>query len=95
MKPIGIILLFLSLAWLAIGFARVAPVRASSDREAALVDAVACADQYNSLVMNAKSALAGGDRNTAIDLLQRARNLIPTCPVLQGGQASAGLILSL
>jgi hypothetical protein len=30
--------------------------------------------------------LAAGDRNTTIDLLQQAKDLIPTCRALQYGQ---------
>jgi len=47
------------------------------------------------LLKNAKAALAAGDRNTTVDLLQEAKSLIPACPALQDGRSSIATILSL
>jgi hypothetical protein len=47
------------------------------------------------LLIGAKRALAAGDRDTTIDLLQQAKNLIPACPALQNGQLSVATTVSL
>ena len=51
-----------------------------------------CVDEYNALLLNAKSALKRGDRATALNLLQGARRMASQCPGLQEPQES--LVLS-
>jgi hypothetical protein len=49
-------------------------------------------DRYNSLLKDAKGALAAGDRNTTVDLLQQAKSLIPACPALQDRHSSITIL---
>ena len=101
MKPTLILLAFISLALLGTTLPRIVPARASSNPAvvenlgAGPVSAGSCADRYNSLLKNAKAALAAGDRNTTVDLLQEVKSLIPACPALQDGRSSIATILSL
>src|SRR5713226_2555187 len=101
MKSILIVLAFISLAGLALAILRTVPARGSSNPGvvenlgAEPVKAESCADRYNSLLKNAKAALAAGDRNTTVDLLQQAKSLIAACPALRDGQLSVATILSL
>lgn len=95
MRSILIVLAFVSLAALALALPRTLPARASSNTVAESASAGSCVDRYNSLLKNAKAALAGGDRNTTVDLLQRAKRLIPACPGLQDGQRSVAALQSL
>jgi hypothetical protein len=44
--------------------------------------------------MNAKAALAAGDRATTVVLLKKARQLIPACPALQEGTSTTAALLS-
>jgi hypothetical protein len=86
MKTALIVLVFVSLAGLALPLARIVPARASSSSGLEPVRAETCVDRYNSLLKGAKGALAVGDRNTTIDLLRQAKALIPRCRALQCGQ---------
>ena len=51
-----------------------------------------CVDEYNALLLSAKSALKRGDRATALNLLQGGRRMSSQCPDLQEPQES--LVLS-
>ena len=51
-----------------------------------------CVDEYNALLLSAKSALKRGDRTTALNLLKGARRMASQCPDLQEPQES--LVLS-
>ena len=86
MKTVLIVLAFVSLLGSALTLERTVPARASSNSAVDPVGAENCADRYNSLLKSAKGALAAGDRNTTIDLLQQAKDLIPKCRALQYGQ---------
>jgi hypothetical protein len=85
MKPTLIILAFISLAMLAIDFSRIVPARASATPGGEPVSAESCVDRYNSLLKNAKTALSAGDRAATIDLLERAKQMLPACPALRDG----------
>jgi len=95
MKPILAVLTVILLAGLALALPRTVPARASFNPVAEPASAGCCVDRYNSLLIGAKRALAAGDRNTTIDLLQQAKNLIPACPALQSGQLSVATTVSL
>lgn len=95
MKLILVVLAFISLAGLALALPRTVPARVSSNSAVEPVRAQTCVDNYNSLLKSAKAALAVGDRNVTVDLLQQAKNLIPACPALQSGQLSVATTVSL
>ncbi len=95
MKPILVVVAFISLTGLALALARTVPARASSNSTVEPARAETCVDRYNSLLKSAKGALAAGDRNKTVDLLQQANGLIPACPALQNGQLSVATTLSL
>jgi hypothetical protein len=84
MKPTLIALVLISLAGLAVIFPHLMPARASSNSEEP-VRAGTCVDRYNSLLKNAKTKLSTGDRGGAVDLLEQAKNMLPSCPALQNG----------
>jgi hypothetical protein len=46
----------------------------------------------NSLLEGAKAALAAGDRAATLDLLQRAKGMISSCPGLQNETAQTTLL---
>jgi hypothetical protein len=95
MKPIFVVLAFISLAGLALALPRTVPARVSSNSAVEPVRAQSCVERYNSLLKGAKGALAAGDRSRTVDLLQQAKNLIPACPALQSGQLSVATTVSL
>jgi hypothetical protein len=90
-----LVLAFISLAGFAIVFARLVPARASSNSGVEPVQAGSCVDRYNSLLKNAKSSLIRGDRVTTLDLLERAKLMMPACPALQDGPSPDTVMLSL
>lgn len=92
MRSTLVVVAFLSLAGLAILFPRILTARAASDSRTRPAAATSCVDRYNSLLENAKSALAAGDRNSTVDLLQRAKSLIPACPALQERPSSTAIV---
>ena len=91
MKSALVVLALISLAGLAILSPRILTARAASDSGTQPAAVASCVDRYNSLLHHAKSALAAGDRSSTVDLLQRAKSLIPVCPGLQDRQSSAAL----
>jgi hypothetical protein len=93
MKPILIILAFISLAGLAIAFPRIVPARASSNPGAEPISTKSCVERYNSLLKNAKTALTAGDRAATVDLLEQAKQMLPACPALQDGPSPHTLLL--
>jgi hypothetical protein len=93
MKPILILLAFISLAGVAIAFLRIVPARASSNPGAARVSTESCVDRYNSLLKNAKTALTAGDRAATVDLLEQAKQMLPGCPALQDGASPPTVLL--
>jgi len=94
-KTVLIVLAFVSLAGLTLTLARTVPARASSHSRVEPVQTQTCVDRYNSLLKSAKKALAAGDRNTTVDLLQQAKDLIPTCRALQYGKLPVATTVSL
>ena len=92
MKSTVVVLALISLAVLAILFPRILTVRAASNPGIQPAGMTSCVDRYNSLLEHAKSALAAGDRRLTVDLLQRAKSLIPICPALQDNQSSTATI---
>src|SRR6266851_2830171 len=95
MKPTLIILAFVSLAALAMSFTRNVPARASTNPGAEPVSDGSCVGHYNSLLKNAKTALTAGDRAATVDLLEQAKQMLPTCPALQEGTTPETVLLSL
>jgi hypothetical protein len=95
MKPILVVLAFISLSGLALALPRTVPARASSNSGVEPVQTQTCVDRYNSLLKGAKGALAAGDRSRTVDLLQQAKNLIHACPALQSGQVPVATTVSL
>lgn len=88
MKLALVLVALISLVALGMSSLRILPARAPSNLGAAPVAAGSCVDHYNSLLNDAKSALARGDRSTTVDLLQQAKNLILACPALQEVQSN-------
>jgi hypothetical protein len=89
-----LVLVFISLAVFAIVFVRLLPARASSNSGIESVRAGSCVDRYNSLLKNAKSSLIRGDRITTLNLLERAKHMMPACPALQNGPSPDTVMLS-
>jgi hypothetical protein len=95
MKPAIIVIVFISLAGLAIILARFVNARAFSASSSSGIERVragTCIDRYNSLLKNAKRALVTGDRATTLDLLEQAKHMIPTCPALQNESPETALL---
>jgi len=90
-----LVLAFISLAGFAIVFVRLLPARASSNSGIESVRAGSCVDRYNSLLKNAKSSLIRGDRITTLNLLERAKHMMPACPALRNGPSPDTVMLSL
>jgi hypothetical protein len=93
MKSTLIALAFISLAGLAIVSLRLVPARAAA--RAVPVSEGSCADRYNSLLQNAKTALVIGDRAATVDLLEKAKHMLSTCPALKDGASSQTVVSSL
>jgi hypothetical protein len=89
------VLAFISLAGFAIVIIGLVPARASSNSGIESVRAGSCVDRYNSLLKNAKSSLIRGDRITTLNLLERAKHMMPACPALQDGPSPDAVMLSL
>jgi hypothetical protein len=83
MKPLLAVVAIVSLAGLVLFSPRILTARAASNPGMRRVTTTSCVDRYNSLLEQAKSALAAGDRGSTVDLLQRAKELIPACPALK------------
>ena len=83
MKPLLAAVAIVSLAGFFLFSPRILTARATSNPGMRPVTTTSCVDRYNSLLKQAKSALAAGDRSTTIDLLQQAKELIPACPALK------------
>ena len=47
------------------------------------------------MLKNAKTALTAGDRAATVDLLEQAKQMLPTCPALQEGTTPETVLLSL
>jgi hypothetical protein len=92
MKPTLIALALISLAGIAMTFPHLMPARAYSN-SVEPVRMGTCVDHYNSLLKNAKTALTTGDRAGAADLLEQAKNMLPSCPALQNGASPQTLRL--
>ena len=75
--------------------ARSRPARGDVIKPAAFVDPMtACVNQYNSLVHQAKTSLATGDRNSAIKMLLSAESQLGRCQEIENkstAQVSVGL----
>jgi hypothetical protein len=95
MKSTLLVLALISLVGFAIVFVRLVPARASSNSWVEPVQAGSCVDRYNSLLKNAKSALIAGDRATTLNLLEQAKDVMPTCPALQNNPSPDTVMLSL
>jgi hypothetical protein len=93
MKPLLVILAFISLAGLAVAFPRIVPARASSNPGAEPVSTEPCVARYNSLLKNAKTALTAGDRAATVDLLEQAKQMLPACPALRDGPSLQTVVL--
>jgi hypothetical protein len=83
MKPIAGVATLTLLALLAVVVARQMPATASVNPGVPTQSARSCVDRYNSLLEGAKADLAAGDRAATVDLLQRAKGMISSCPGLQ------------
>lgn len=94
MKPVLFVLALLSLVSLASGLTHVIPARASSNSTVEPVNEGSCVDRYNSLLNSAKATLSAGDRATTVQLLERAKTLIPACRGLQDVDSAETLSLS-
>jgi hypothetical protein len=92
MKASLVVLALILLAGLAIWFPRILTARAASNRATQPAETTSCVDRYNSLLKDAKAALAAGDLRSTVDLLQRAKSLIPVCPALQDPQSSTTIV---
>jgi hypothetical protein len=88
MKSLLALVAIASLAGLVLFSPRILTARAASNPGTRPVTATSCVDRYKSLLEQARSALAAGDRGTTVDLLQQAKELIPACPALKDGPAS-------
>ena len=87
-KPTLFVLTLIFLVVLAVRFPRILTTRPASNSATHATATTSCVDRYNSLLERAKSALAAGDRSSTVDLLQRAKSLIPACPALQDVQSN-------
>jgi hypothetical protein len=95
MKSTLIVLALISLAGLAVLSLRLVPARAAAIPRAVPISEGSCANRYDSLLKNAKSALIAGDRATTLNLLEQAKRMIPTFPALQDGASPETVLLSL
>ena len=84
MKPLLAVVAFVSLAGFVLFSPRIPPARATSNPGMRPVTTTSCVERYKSLLRQAKSALAAGDRGTTVESAPTSEGTGPGLPRAKG-----------